>query len=86
MGTRIKTTIEIADSLLAEARRIAAREGSTVRALVESGLRSELAQRRKRGQPFVLRRASFKGKGLQPGLQGASWETIRDLIYEGHGG
>ncbi len=33
-----------------------------------------------------LRRASFKGGGLQPPLEGASWERIRDMSYESRGG
>ena len=28
-----------------------------------------------------LRRASFKGQGLQPQVAGASWEQVRKLIY-----
>jgi Arc/MetJ family transcription regulator len=81
----MKTTIEIADSLLAEARRVAAREDTTVRALVEQGLRHVLAER-KRSRAFHLRKASFKGDGLQPGVATASWERIREMAYEGRGG
>lgn len=80
----MKTTVEIPNSLLDEARRVAAREGRTVRALVEEGLRKVLAER-KRSLAFRLRRASFKGEGLQPDVAGASWERIRDLAYEGRG-
>ncbi len=35
----MKTTIDIADPLLREARKLANREGTTLRALVEQGLR-----------------------------------------------
>ena len=35
--------------------------------------------------PFKLRRASFEGKGLQAEARGASWSTLRDLVYEGRG-
>ena len=80
----MKTTVEIPDPLLDEARRVAAREGRTVRALVEEGLRKVLAER-KRSAAFRLRRASFKGEGLQPDVAGASWERIRELTYEGRG-
>jgi len=38
----MKTTIDIADPLLDEARKLAAREGTTLRALVERGLRVRL--------------------------------------------
>lgn len=81
----MKTTIEISDSLLDEARRLAAKEGTTVRAYVEQGLRRIVAERKSRGQ-FRLRKATFKGKGLQPGVQGATWERIRETIYQGRGG
>lgn len=83
-GTRMKTTIDLADPLLAEARKLARREGTTVRALVEQGLRLVLSQRR-RGV-FRLRDASFDGGGLRPELDGASWERLRELAYEGRGG
>jgi len=81
----MKTTVEVSDSLLEEARKLAAREGTTVRALMEEGLRRVVAQR-KRAAPFRLRKASFKGNGLQPTLAGASWDRIRDMAYEGRGG
>lgn len=31
---------------------------------------------------FRLRRASYKGAGLQPELTNASWELMLDLCYE----
>ncbi len=81
----MKTTIEIPYSLLEEARKLASQEGTTVRALVETGLRRVLAERKKRGT-FKLRNASFKGNGLQPGVADASWERIREIAYVGRGG
>jgi hypothetical protein len=80
----MKTTVEIPGPLLAAARRVAARDGLTLRELVEEGLRRVIGERRK-DAPFRLRRASFKGEGLQPGLADAPWERIRDLTYEGRG-
>ena len=81
----MKTTVDIPDSILEEARKLAAREGSTVRALVEQGLRRLISERKRTGA-FRLRKATFKGEGLQPGAAGASWERIRDMAYEGCGG
>ncbi len=81
----MKTTIEIADTLLEEARQIALREKTTVRALVEEGLRRVVAERKQPGT-FRLRDASVGGRGLQPGVADASWDRIRELAYEGHGG
>ncbi len=85
MGNHMKTTVEISNALLEEARRAAARDGTTVRTLIEEGLRRVLAERKKKDR-FRLRKATFKGKGLQPQLEGASWDRIRDTIYEGRGG
>jgi hypothetical protein len=84
MVTHMKTTVEISDGLLDDARKLAAREATTVRALIEAGLRREIQERRGAGR-FRLRRASFKGRGLRPELEGASWDQIRDLTYEGRG-
>lgn len=81
----MKTTIEISDVLLEAARQVARREKTTVRSLVEDGLRKVIAER-ERGRGFRLRRATFKGAGLQSQVAGASWDQIRDLIYEGRGG
>ncbi len=80
----MKTTVEIVDSLLAEAKRVAAREETTVRALIEEGLRRVLENRRA-AEGFTLRKASFRGNGLRPEVQEGSWERIRDMIYDGHG-
>lgn len=80
----MKTTIDIPEPLLEEARRAARRDGTTLRELVERGLREVLHTRRSTGQ-FKLRKASFRGKGLQEPLRGASWDKLRELAYEGRG-
>jgi Arc/MetJ family transcription regulator len=81
----MKTTIDIADSLLAEAKRIAARKHTTVRALVEDGLRRVLDAEERNGEPFRLRDGSYRGKeGIRPEFDG-NWDAIRDAIYEGRG-
>jgi hypothetical protein len=79
----MKTTIEIADPILEQAKTIAARDGTTVRALVETGLRHVVAERQGHYPAFKLRDASFDGEGIRPELSDASWERIRDLAY-GH--
>jgi hypothetical protein len=80
----VKTTIDISDPLLREAKRLAAREGVTLKALIERGLHRVVSET-KPTSAFKLRRGSFKGKGLRPELRDASWDRIRDLIYDEHG-
>jgi Arc/MetJ family transcription regulator len=84
MASHMKTTIQIPDGLFQEAQRVAQQENTTLKALVEQGLRRTLAERKQRGA-FHLRKASFKGRGLQRPVAGASWQQIRDMIYEGRG-
>ncbi len=81
MVAHMKTTIELSDSLLEEARAVMAREGVTLRALVEEGLRRSLDDRKRRQPPFRLRDASVAGTGLRPELRDAGWERLRDLAY-----
>jgi hypothetical protein len=80
----MKTTVEIPDAVLKEARRVAIQEKTTVRALIVDGLRRVLTERRRKGT-FRLRKASFKGSGLHPDVAGAPWEKIRDTIYQSRG-
>ena len=80
----MKTTLDIADPLLREARKIAARERTTLRALVERGLRHVVAEKQRQTK-FQLRKASFKGRGLRNDLADAGWERLRDIAYEGRG-
>ena len=84
MVAHMKTTIEIAPPLLEEAKRLARREGVTLRLLVEEGLRSVVAARGSRKR-FRLKDAGFKGKGVQAGIEEGRWADVRDLIYEGRG-
>ncbi len=80
----MKTTVEIPDSLLKRVRSLASQEHTTVKALVEEGLRRVTAERQQ-AKPFKLRKVSFRGKGLQPRMADASWQQIRDAAYEGRG-
>ena len=82
----MKIDIDIADRLLADAQRLAKDRGMTLGELVEQGLRSVLRPSGGVSPPFELRRASFKGRGLQPGVKAlhgsgcSSWLTNGDPI------
>ena len=82
--SHMKTTIEIADGLLLEAKKRAVRDGTTLRALVEEGLRTVLGART--AGAFSLRDASVDGRGLSEEFRGAGWERIREAVYEERGG
>lgn len=86
MVTHMKVTLEISHFLMEQARATAQRERTALREIVERGLqRLFTEQAEATPQPFRLRKVSFGGRGLQPILREVSWETIRDLAYEGHG-
>ncbi len=81
----MKTTIEIQSELLRRAKEAARREGTTLRALVEEGLRSALKSRSRPRRKWKFRMRTSKGK-LQSGIDFSNWDQIRGIIYEGHGG
>ena len=81
----MKTTFDLPSGLLAKARQPAQREGTTGRELVEEGLRQVVTEKPRR-RPFRLRKASFKGRGLRPELEGAPWERLREFAHAGRGG
>lgn len=80
MGTHMKTTIEISDALLEEAKIRAQTEGTTLRALVERGLRNVLLE------PSVAVHEPFRpitGKLTpRPGVDLSDWKSIEEMIYE----
>jgi hypothetical protein len=79
----VKTTVEIPDALFEEVRTFASARGWTFRQVVEAGLRHVLQTDQGRKRPFRLRKRTFRGQGLVPGLE---WPDIREKIYEGRGG
>jgi len=85
MGAHMKTTIDIADPLFEAAKIAAQQRGTTLRALVEMGLRQVLEAPAKNKRTFKLRKASFRGRGLQQGALGASWEQLREMSYGDRG-
>lgn len=83
MAAPMKTTVEISDALLEAAKRVARERGTTLRALVEEGLRAVVEAER---SDFELRDASVSGTGLHPDVKEGGWERIIELAYEGRGG
>lgn len=84
MVTRMKTTVEIADALLDEIRQVAVREGTTLRAILESALRAELERRRTENR-YVLPDLSVGDPNLTVLVDGAAIRHAIELSYEGRG-
>jgi hypothetical protein len=61
MGTHMKTTLDISDALFHSAKALAQQNQTTLRALVEEGLRLVLRQRQAMQNTFQLRDASVGG-------------------------
>lgn len=80
MVAHMKTTVDIADTLLQAAKERAHAEHRTLKQLIEDGLRRVLAEEEPK-KAFKLKHHAFKGEGLQAGIREGDWETIRDIIY-----
>jgi hypothetical protein len=78
----VKTTVNLPDELLREAQELARREGTTLKDLIETGLRAVIAGRRTGEPRFELADASVDGHGPRPAFRGASWEQVREAIYQ----
>lgn len=81
----MKTTIDVAEALLREAREVARRDHTTLKDLVQEGLRRVLDERRPLRQAFRLRLIEPGGGGFQPEFADGDWQRVRDEIYRGRG-
>ena len=82
----MKTTIEIPDDLIEEAKMLARADRTTLRSLVEEGLRWVISRRKKKIERFTLRDAGVSGRGVRSGVTEGHWEELGDVIYRGRGG
>lgn len=76
----MKTTIEIDEPLLREAKEVAARSGTTLRELMQRGLRDVIAAERK-PKPFTLDIKPFYGTGVRPGYENLTRDKINEIAY-----
>ena len=77
----MRTTINLNEQLLAEAKLLAYRSGQTLTAVIEDALRERLARRpgaRRDPNPFRLH--TFTGRGLQPSVDLDNSAALRDLM------
>lgn len=80
----MKATVEISGDLLNRARRVARKEGSTLRALIEEGLRLALNTRAKR-VAAEFRFPVYGEGGRTDAFRDATWDPIREEIYRDRG-
>ncbi len=78
----MKTTVEIDEALLQRSRELARREGTTLTALIEEGLRAAL-DRRGHHAPYRWPDLSVGGQGLVPDVGNGTWERVCERIYSG---
>lgn len=79
----MKTTVDLPDPLLREAKSYALERGVPLREVFEAALVLLLREKSAHPGGFRLKTIATKGEGLQ--IDG-DWSEIRSLIYEGHGG
>ena len=80
MVTHMKTTIDIADDLLLRAKQEAKASQTTLRSLIEAGLRERLG----RSSPSTRRPVepeTYRGEGLQAEFRGKGWDAVREAVY-----
>jgi hypothetical protein len=74
-----KTTLNIDERLLARAKALALREGTTLTAIVEQSLRARLAPRAKKGRPEEFDLPTVKGSAL-PNVDIADRDALFDAL------
>jgi hypothetical protein len=79
MVVRVKTTVDIAEAMLREAKLIAAREGTTLKALVAEGLRHVIDEREKQKTGFRLRDGRYGSGGGVEGIDINDWMSMKHL-------
>lgn len=84
----MKTTLDIADGLFAQAKLTAQRDGTTLRALVEDGLRLVLTARQTTAKPFKLKDGSVGvRRNVDSGLTDEAiarggWAALREMAND----
>jgi hypothetical protein len=78
MGAHMKTTIELSDALFLSAKELASKSQTTMRALVEEGLRRVLNDAQAKTNPtFKLKDASVRG-GAMLVSDPRKWQDLED--------
>ena len=76
----MRTTIQIDDQLLSEAKQRAAQTGRTLKAVIEDALREALARKDAPRADARVPLRTFKGRGLQRGVDLDDNSSLLDLM------
>jgi hypothetical protein len=76
----MRTTVNLPDALLAQARRLAAETGRTLTEVIEDAVRESLGRRRAGPPPPPVTLTTFAGSGLQPGVDLDDGAGLLDLM------
>jgi hypothetical protein len=76
----LRTTIRLDESLLVEAKKLAAETGRTLTSVIEDALREVLARRSQTRRNKKVRFTTFGGRGLQPGVDLDNSAALLDLM------
>ena len=86
MASHMKTTVQIPDALLADVQKIAYKNKTSFRALVQEGLLHVVEQDQKRKKQHPIKDCSYPPKHLvREKLEPMPWDELRAIIYEGRG-
>jgi hypothetical protein len=77
----MKTTVDIADDLLARGKSAARRENTTLRALLEEGLNLALKRRQARAGAPAPVLPTFGQGGPTAEFENADWARLRDEVH-----
>jgi plasmid stability protein len=76
----MRTTINLDDELLKEAKRVAAASGRSLTDFVEEALRERLARREAQRKRERVSLPTFTGEGVRPGVDLGDWASVLDIM------
>jgi hypothetical protein len=76
----MRTTINLDEELLREAKHRAATSGRTLGAVIEDAVRDSFSRRAARGKAKRVRLSTFRGRGTLPGVDLDNSASLLDLM------